>query len=400
MSLSADDLPSTLRALAALPASGARIPLILDPSEIATLAPQALQALAAGTYTQPAAALGITAGATQTQAGATQLAAEINRVDTNATAGNGVALPSALGAGGARRCAVWNNTALALRVYPAVADAGATINGVAAATGILLTPNSIEVFWNAGSAAWAVDAGMGFAGQLPTELPQDAITAHAGGGQANATVLAADINGVGVVASANDSLQLPPSAAGLSLVVAVSPLVANQCALYSNWNGGAPADTIDGLAASAALTLMPGSVTIFVCTASGAWRSNGAGQGFYGSLLTGWSVNALTATGTNQATALALPAQTNRFGTVAAGTGCTLSPTTTAAGAPYALPANASVTQTIYNAGANALLVYPAAGGTETINALAANAGFSLPAGKYLQCTAFAPGVWHTILSA
>ncbi len=74
-----------------------------------------------------------------------------------------------------------------------------------------------------------------------------------------------------------------------------------------------------------------------------------------------------TATGTTQADALLTTASHVIVTTAAAGTG-------------IRLPApEAGAEVTVKNLGANALLVYPAVGGV--INALAANAGFSVAAG-------------------
>lgn len=77
--------------------------------------------------------------------------------------------------------------------------------------------------------------------------------------------------------------------------------------------------------------------------------------------------NELTAAGTTQATAYTLIAAVNRFTTVAAGSGAILG----------LAPIGQSVT--IYNDGANALLVYPQAGAA--IGTGATNAGLSLAAG-------------------
>lgn len=78
----------------------------------------------------------------------------------------------------------------------------------------------------------------------------------------------------------------------------------------------------------------------------------------------GTVANNLTATGSTQATALALPADINRVTTVAASTGVIIP------------PANSGDGGTVYNGGANALLLYPPVGGT--INGLSANAGYSI----------------------
>lgn len=80
--------------------------------------------------------------------------------------------------------------------------------------------------------------------------------------------------------------------------------------------------------------------------------------------IAGTVANTLTATGAAQATALALPADINRFTTVAASTGTII-------------PAmNPGDYVEIFNGGANALSVYPPTGGA--INAVATNGAYSL----------------------
>lgn len=74
----------------------------------------------------------------------------------------------------------------------------------------------------------------------------------------------------------------------------------------------------------------------------------------------------LTATGTNQATALELTAGVNLVSTVAAGTGVKLNSAVSAGGAP----------QVVYNGGANVLTIYPDTG--SKINEFATNAGIPL----------------------
>lgn len=96
---------------------------------------------------------------------------------------------------------------------------------------------------------------------------------------------------------------------------------------------------------------------------------------------------ALTATGTNQATALALSALIHEVTTTAAGTGVKL---------PSAVPQKVV---RIVNAGANALLVYPF-GAVDRINALALSAGFSVPAGKACEFICVSSIQWYPLLSA
>lgn len=80
--------------------------------------------------------------------------------------------------------------------------------------------------------------------------------------------------------------------------------------------------------------------------------------------IAGTVANTLTALGNSQGTALALPADINRFTTVAASTGTII-------------PAmNPGDYVEIYNGGANALAVYPPTGGA--INAVATNGAYSV----------------------
>jgi hypothetical protein len=96
--------------------------------------------------------------------------------------------------------------------------------------------------------------------------------------------------------------------------------------------------------------------------------------------------SALSAAGTNQATATAIIKQTNQFTTVTAGQGAILPS-----------PEQGEVIF-VANAGANALNMYPAIG--HSINALAANAAFSLAVGKNAVIWAATTTKWYVSLSA
>lgn len=78
----------------------------------------------------------------------------------------------------------------------------------------------------------------------------------------------------------------------------------------------------------------------------------------------GTAVSGLVALGTTQANALPLPADVCKFATVAAGTGTVIP------------PCNPADSGSLFNGGANALLVYPPLGGK--INGLGTNAGYSV----------------------
>ncbi len=94
----------------------------------------------------------------------------------------------------------------------------------------------------------------------------------------------------------------------------------------------------------------------------------------------------LSAAGTNQAGATAITKQTNEFTTVAASSGARLPS-----------PEQGEFIF-VANAGANALAVYPNTG--HSINALAANAAFSLAAGKNALFWAATATKWYANLSA
>ena len=92
---------------------------------------------------------------------------------------------------------------------------------------------------------------------------------------------------------------------------------------------------------------------------------------------------AVSAAGTAQGNATAITTQVNVTSTVASGAGVAL-PT-----------AQAGLRITIINTAANAVLVYPASGGT--INALALNAAYSLGAGGRLDFQAVSSTQWYTL---
>jgi hypothetical protein len=94
----------------------------------------------------------------------------------------------------------------------------------------------------------------------------------------------------------------------------------------------------------------------------------------------------LSAAGSTQGTATAITKQTNEFTTVGAGQGAILPS-----------PEQGEFIF-VANAGANALSVYPASG--HSINALAANASFSLAAGKNAMFWAATATKWYVNLTA
>jgi hypothetical protein len=94
---------------------------------------------------------------------------------------------------------------------------------------------------------------------------------------------------------------------------------------------------------------------------------------------------ALTATGTNQATGLALTNIFNAFGTVALSTACSL---------PLGVDIGGEIN--IFNGGANALLVCTGVGDTSTLNATAGATGVSLAAGARVRWVRTSATAWNS----
>lgn len=93
-----------------------------------------------------------------------------------------------------------------------------------------------------------------------------ALTAHAGGGQANGTPLISGFNTFTVVATAADSATLPVDSEGQT--VQVTNTSANSMNVYPASGG-----TINALSANTALAVAAGSTTTFYGTGTNAWHS-------------------------------------------------------------------------------------------------------------------------------
>lgn len=217
----------------------------------------------------------ITAGTTRTQAGATQITADVSTVNTSTAPsagsmlGDGVALP--LVGSGTDRVWLINNTANPIQVYAAVPASGTadTINGVAGATGIVQAPNSAVLYTEAAPGAWsAMGTAEGYSGSLPTTTAISGLTAHSGGGQGSATGLPAVLNRVTTVAAAGDSVVLPAAVAGIQGLVVVNATATNSMNIFP-----AGTDAINALGASAAFACAAGKTATFYCTNAGQWHA-------------------------------------------------------------------------------------------------------------------------------
>lgn len=105
---------------------------------------------------------------------------------------------------------------------------------------------------------------------------QDNITAHAGGGQASAFAITGPYARITIVASAGDSVVLPPSIRGMEITV-VNDAAANAANVFpaSAAQGGvAGGDAINALGANTAFSLtVAAGPTIFYCFSNGLWRT-------------------------------------------------------------------------------------------------------------------------------
>ena len=214
------------------------------------------------------------------------------------------------------------------------------------------------------------------------ESAADNVVAGAGGGRVNAVALTSEMTRVSVVATTGDSVSLPRSVAGLTVILENASAKALQ--VY-----GDTVATINNQPFLTGVSQMGGSVVIYTCYAFGAWYANGLGTGYSGSLETMSSVNGITAfAGGGQASAAPLTAMMNRITTIAT------------AGDSVILPVSTAGLQilTINATAVNALAVFPS--GTDAINALAASTAFSLPASKTATFYCVNAGQWHTMLSA
>ena len=190
----------------------------------------------------------------------------------------------------------------------------------------------------------------------------DNITAKAGGGQLSATLITNEINRLTTVATAGDSIQLPPAVPGLTIFVINHGAQAAQ--VYGNYAVG---DTINDIATGTGVSQMVYSSVLYICTTAGKWYTEGLATGLTtsGAFQTLTFKDSITAfAGGGQASATLLTAAYNRITTVAT------------AGDSVKLPVSQAGMQVVIdNKGANPHQVFGS--GTDTINGIATGTGIS-----------------------
>ena len=247
--------------------------------------------------------------------------------------------------------------------------ANATVAGLGAIQDVVIPDSVSPTFVNATLTGYLYESAAG------------AVAAFAGGGQASATPLAAEVNRITTVTTAGDSVKLPASVVGLTLLLINTG--ANPMQVF-----GAGTDTVDGVATAVGVSQMQNSVVLYICAVAGAWQTEGLATGFSGSFQTQSAKDGLTALAGGAQAGTALTTMINRITTVV-----------TAADSVQLPVSAAGISLVVVNAAAaNSMNVFPQTG--DAINALAANAAFAIAAGKTATFYCTAAGRWHSVLSA
>lgn len=227
-----------------------------------------------------------------------------------------------------------------------------------------------------------------FSGNIPLglgdyllESSQDNIVATAGGGAANAFQLQSQTARIATVATAGDSVQLPPSANGLELLVINHG--ANAMQVFGNQVAG---DTIDDQALTTGVSQMANSLVIYSCATAGKWYTEGLATGFSPSLGLATSKPAqIAASATDtQVGGTPITALINHVTSTGGSQACTL---------PAALPGLQLVVALA--TAANAVDIFPASG--DAINALGANTKITMGALTSATFVCAVAGQWFTV---
>jgi hypothetical protein len=190
------------------------------------------------------------------QGGATQIASEIARFTVVATSGDSAQLPPAR-PGLTIICT--NHGAQPLQMYGNGTD---TVDDQVSVTQMV---NSVVIYACTSIGKWYANGlGTGFAGAFETQSYVDALTAHAGGGQNLAPIIATMISRFTVVATTGDSTTLPVAMAGMNVTTINAS--ANSMNVFPD-----SGSTINAL--SATFALAAGKTAVFVTTVPGAWHT-------------------------------------------------------------------------------------------------------------------------------
>jgi hypothetical protein len=197
------------------------------------------------------------------QATALPTTSQTTRIATVA-AGTGILLPpSAPGL----EVLVINHGANALQVYGAGTD---TIDDIATATGVSQMVNSLVIYTCASAGKWyseGLATGFATSAGLQTLSNVNGVTAKIGGGQGGPPTVGQMITRVTTVTSANDSITLPASVAGMQVII-INAAAANSMNVFP-----AVGDQINALGANAAFALAANKTVQLTCALAGQWHA-------------------------------------------------------------------------------------------------------------------------------
>lgn len=274
------------------------------------------------------------------------------------------------------------NPATEIAIYdvfiPSYSAGVLTLTADVSAGNVLLpvTDGDISIF--NGTSGQIKTSGFNISNSLLSEPSSNALTAHAGGGQGSALALTKEINRVTIVATAGDSVKLPASVAGLSILIINSG--ANSLQVF-----GAGTDTINGVATATGVPQMINSAILYQCAVAGLWQAQDIGRGFSAGFPTLNYADSLTAhAGGTQAAALLLTASVNNV-TIVATTGDSVKLPVSAPGL------NISI---INSAASNSMQVFGS--GTDTINGVATATGVSQPSDTIVTYFCTLAGSWFS----
>ena len=96
----------------------------------------------------------------------------------------------------------------------------------------------------------------------------NAVTALAGGGQANAITVSKPVTRVTTVATAADSIKLPRAVPGTQPLVIINAAAANSMNVFP-----ASGDAVNALAGDAAFAVAANKTVLFFCAVAGVWNT-------------------------------------------------------------------------------------------------------------------------------
>lgn len=149
-----------------------------------------------------------------------------------------------------------------------ITDQAANIEAVNNGAFEWLPSDSVLVYASDGSAFFTISSDYSSLVVYPALLDAaNALTAFAGGGQANAVQLTAQINRVTVVATAADSVKLPAALAKAQVVV-INAAAANAMNVYPQTG-----EFINDLAVDLPIFVAANKTIVFYCAVNATWNS-------------------------------------------------------------------------------------------------------------------------------